>query len=266
MKIDIKTLRQRAKLSFALMVTGAAMFAGSPVLHASAADNRIESSFKDTYVYRTYLRDDTVKIKAKNGVVTLTGTVAGQVHRALAQETATGLPGVTRVDNKLDTRAEVAAENADEWITYKVKAALLFHRNVNAHKTDVEVKDGMVKLKGEASSEAQKELTTEYAGDIEGVKGVKNEMRVISNSLPLAQAVETNVDDVSITAQVRIALLTHRSTSNVKTAVSTHQGEVTLSGSARNESEKLLVNKLVSDIIGVRSVKNQMTVETAKGK
>ena len=60
----------------------------------------------------------------------------------------------------------------------KVKTALLFHRNVRATKTDVNVKDGIVSLSGEASSMAQKELTTEYAKDVEGVKEVKNEMTV----------------------------------------------------------------------------------------
>ena len=60
----------------------------------------------------------------------------------------------------------------------KVKTALLFHRNVRATKTDVNVKDGVVILSGEASSRAQKELTTEYARDIDNVKEVKNEMTV----------------------------------------------------------------------------------------
>ena len=60
----------------------------------------------------------------------------------------------------------------------KVKATLLFHRSVSASKTEVDVKDGIVTLRGKAASEAQKELTTEYAKDVEGVKDVKNEMTV----------------------------------------------------------------------------------------
>jgi len=38
------------------------------------------------------------------------------------------------------------------------------------------VKDGMVTLKGMAASQAQKDLTTEYAKNIAGVKGVQNEI------------------------------------------------------------------------------------------
>ncbi len=49
--------------------------------------------------------------------------------------------------------------------------------------TAVDVKDGIVTLRGEASSQAQKDLTTEYAKDIEGVKGVNNLMIVSDGSM-----------------------------------------------------------------------------------
>jgi osmotically-inducible protein OsmY len=238
----------------------------STPLCASETDDRIESSFKETYVYKTYLKGDALKTEAKNGVVTLTGTVSEESHKALAQETVANLPGVTRVDNKLATMAEVATENADTWIGRKVKLTLLFHRNVNYSKTTVEVKDAVVTLKGEASSTAQKELTTEYAKDIEGVKDVKNEMTVATTPEPAERTACEKMDDASVTAQVKTALITHRSTSSIKTKVETRNGKVTLTGIAKNAAEKALVTKLVTDIQGVTSVKNQMTVEEVKTK
>ncbi len=254
-------MKQKAMYRLAFAAVAAAMFVASTPLRASEADDKVEASFKQTYVYKTYLKDDSVKAAAKDGVVTLTGTVSEESHKALAQETVLSLPEVTRVDNKLATTAEVAAENADTWIGRKVKLALLFHRNVNAGKTAIEVKDGVVTLKGGASSIAQKELTTEYAKDIEGVKEVKNEMTVAATPEKAEQTVGEKIDDASVTAQVKTALLTHRSTSSMKTKVETRNGEVTLTGIAKNASEKSLVTKLVTDIQGVTSVKNQMTVE-----
>ena len=152
-------MNQKAMYRLAFAVATATMFVTSAPVRASETDNKIESSFKQTYVYKTYLKDDSIKTEAKDGVVTLTGTVAEESHKSLAQETVASLPGVTRVDNQLATKAEVAAESADTWIGRKVKLDLLFHRNVSASKTTVEVKDGIVTLKGEASSVAQKELT-----------------------------------------------------------------------------------------------------------
>ena len=130
-----------------------------------------------------------------------------------------------------------------------------------APQTEVEVQDGIVTLKGEVASIAQMELSSEYAHDIEGVKAVRNELR-LSTALELPErTVSQKIDDASISAQVKIALLTHRSTSAVNTKVATCDGEVTLTGIARNEAEKSLVAKLASDIHGVVCVKNQMTCE-----
>ena len=254
-------MKRKAMYPLAFAAVAAVVFVISAPVRASETDDKIESSFKKTYVYKTYLKDDAVKAEAKDGVVTLTGTVVEESHKGLAQETVASLPGVTRVDNKLATKAEVATENADTWIGRKVTLALLFHRNVNASKTTIAVKDGIVTLKGEASSVAQKELTTEYAKDIEGVKEVKNDMTVAATPEKPEQTAGEKLDDASITAQIKTALVTHRSTSSLKTKVETRDGEVTLTGIAKNAAEKSLVTKLVTDIKGVTGVKNQMTVE-----
>ena len=259
-------MNRKAMYRLAFAVVAAVVFVTSAPLRASETDDRIESSFKKTYVYKTYLKDDAIRAEAQEGVVTLTGTVAEESHKALAQETVASLPGVARVDNQLVIKSDVAAENSDAWIGGKVKLALLFHRNVNAVKTTVEVKDGIVTLKGEASSTAQKELTAEYANDIDGVKEVKNEMTVAATPVKAEGTAGEKIDDASITAQVKLALLTHRSTSAIKTKVETRNGEVTLTGIAKNAVEKSLVTKLVTDIKGVTNVKNEMTVEEAKTK
>jgi osmotically-inducible protein OsmY len=56
-------------------------------------------------------------------------------------------------------------------------------------------------------------------------------------------------------------LLYHRSTSALNTTIETNDGAVTLSGKAKNATEKDLVNKFVRDVHGVKSVNNQMTIE-----
>ena len=148
----------------------------------------------------------------------------------------------------------------------KVKSALLFHRNVSGTATDVFVKDGVVSLRGEASSLAEKELATEYAKDIDNVKEVKNEMTIAKTPAKPVETMSDKIDDASITAQVKSSLLSHRSTSAIKTKVSTTEGVVTISGVAKNEAEKSLVTKLATDIVGVVSVMNNMTVTPPMAK
>jgi len=253
-------MKTKAMYSVALMVAAVALLAISVPVYASKMDDRIESSAKKSYVFKTYLKDDDIKIESKDGSVTLTGTVSEESHKSLAQETVADLPGVKNVDNKLEVKGERPAETSDAWITAKVKATLLFHQSVSAM-TEVNTTDGVVTLQGEATSQAQKDLTTEYAKDVEGVKDVKNEMTVSKTSKKTHRTTGDKIDDASITAQVKVALLFHRSTSALSTTVKTKHGIVTVGGKANNEAEKDLVTKLVKDIKGVKGVKNQMTIE-----
>lgn len=248
----------------ALAAVISATFAASAPVLASESDDQIESSFEESYVYTTYLKDASINTEVKDGAVTLTGSVAEESHKTLAQDTVASLPGVISVDNQLETAEEIQAANADAWIGRKVKMTLFFHRNVNASATTVEVKDGVVILTGDASSIAQKELTSEYAQDIEGVTSVRNEMNVVAAPETAERTEDEKMDDASITAQVKSALSTHRSTSSISAKATTRDGEVTLTGIANNDAEKALVSKLVTDIQGVTSVKNEMTVQSAK--
>jgi hypothetical protein len=118
-----------------------------------------------------------------------------------------------------------------------------------------------VTLRGEVSNLAQKDLTGEYAKDVEGIREVKNELTVSVAPVRPAESMDEKIDDASITAQVKAALLAHRSTRSLKTRVSTMEGVVTVTGRASNEAEKSLVGKLVEDVNGVRQVINQITVE-----
>jgi osmotically-inducible protein OsmY len=250
----------KAMYRVALILAAVALVVTSAPVRASEMDDRIESSARNSYVFKTYLQGDDIKIESKDGVVTLTGVVSEEPRKALAQETVAGLPEVKSVDNRLGTKGASPTANSDAWLTEKVRTALLFHRNVSGS-TTVYVRDGIVTLRGEAFSLAQKELTTEYAKDVEGVKDVINEMTMSPTPKTTSEFVIESIDDASITAQAKMALLYHRSTSALRTKVETNEGVVTLYGKATNATEKELVSKLVNDIHGVKSINNRMTIE-----
>jgi hyperosmotically inducible protein len=235
----------------------ATVLIATPLRAAPNEDERIVYAAKQSYVFRALLKDDHIKIHSKDGAITLKGEVASASHKDMAQDTLENLPGVKHVENLLEVKP--ANQKPDSLIEFKVKSALLYHRSVSGTKTTVSVKDGIVTLTGVASSDAQKELTEEYAKDIEGVKGVKNEIKV--SPQPPSRSLSETIDDGSITAQVKSTLLTHRSTSALKTKVSTRDGVVAIGGEAKNQAEKDLITKLTSDIHGVKSVANNMEVK-----
>ena len=242
---------------FALM---SAVLLSNTTAHASQTDDRIQSSAKDSYVFKTYLKDVDITTKSNDGMVTLTGTVNDASQKSLAQETVSSLPGVKNVDNQLVIKGQQPAENSDGWLSMKVKAALLFNRNVSAVNTEVYVTDGVVTLKGQADSQAQKDLTGEYAKDVDGIKNVNNEMTVAQGTVKPDQSMGDKIDDASITAQVKMAFMAHHSTSAFKTGVDTNNGIVTLSGNVTTGAGKDMATKVASDINGVTNVVNNMNI------
>ena len=254
-------MKSTTKYRLALMVAAVFLLVAVVPLQASNSDNRIEKSAKKSYVFKTYLKDDLIKIESKDGMVTLSGVVSEEPHKWMAEETVLGLPGVKNVDNQLNVTSSRPSSNTDASIAERIRGTLLFHRSVSYANTAVSVKDGKVILRGKATSEAQKQLTTEYVSDVSGVTDVDNQMTITKAGAKPQRTSGEKIDDASITSQVKMSLLFHHGTDAFDTKVSTRKGVVTLSGTAMNQAEIDLASKRVSDVRGVKSVVNQMTIE-----
>ena len=221
-------------------------------------DRKIEVAAESSYTFRAVL-EDSVRVKSEDGVVTLTGIVKDQNQEDLAVDTVRNLPGVNKVKNELTIKS-LHKERSDAWMAFKIRSLLLMKANVSVASTKVAVKDGVVRLTGTAENAAQKELTSVSAKEIEGVKSVENDM-VVEPKDDTDESVSEIIDDASITAQVKYALLNHKATRALKTSIATVDGEVTLEGSALNEAERSLAGKLAKDVRGVKSVNNEMSVK-----
>ena len=240
----------------ALLVLVASPFA---LFASSATDSKIEEAAKASYNYKTILEDH-VKVQAKDGIVTLTGTVQDKDDKALAEDTVENLPGVLSVKNEITVKPGYA-EHSDAWMALKIRGRLLVKAHVSASNTKVAVVDGNVTLSGTADNSAQKELTEVYAKEIDWVKSVKNDI-VVKDQPATGETVGEKIDDASITTQVKYALLSHKSTSALKTKVITTDGVVRLTGEANSDAEKSLATKLAEDVRGTRSVTNNIIVQS----
>tara|TARA_R100001377_G_scaffold77093_1_gene54217 strand:- start:1134 stop:1889 length:756 start_codon:yes stop_codon:yes gene_type:complete len=247
------------KVSISWLAAALSILMLSLPLHASELDDKIESSAKQSYVFKTYL-DESIEVDSNEGVVTLSGIVNDASFVALAEDTVIGLPGVHSVNNQLTVRELTPILDSDAWLVTKVKSTLLFHRNVSAL-TSVSAQDGVITLNGVANSLAEKDLTETYAMDIEGVTKVVNAMTINPSPIEKKSSLGEQIDDASITAQVKMVLLSHRSTSALRTSVETRDGVVTLSGVAKNGAEVDLATNIITSTKGVLQVINIMTVE-----
>jgi osmotically-inducible protein OsmY len=251
----------KTKYGMTLIMGGAALLMVAGSLFASETDRRIESAFKKSYVFTAYLKGDDIQIRSQDGAVTLTGTVSEETHLSLAAETAADLPGVKSVDNRLDVRGGIPDRGSDAWIRMKLKTMLMLHANLDGANTRIEVIGGSVTLRGVISSQAGKELTTEYVKDVEGVKDVDNEMTVAAAPHQDHRTVGELIDDASIKSQIKLALMFHRGTNPFRTEISVDRGVVIVTGKAKNAAEIELVTKRIEDIHGVKAVHNRMIIE-----
>lgn len=131
------------------------------------------------------------KVETKAGRVSLSGSVDSKEARDLAGRLAASTRGVVSVkndiaidkndksDSKSGTGAKVknaAADTsktvADAWITTKVKSSFLYSSNVSGSAIDVSTNGGVVTLKGNLSSGAERALAVELAENVRGVKSV----------------------------------------------------------------------------------------------
>ena len=186
-----------------IIAATACLSAGNPLL-ASEMDDKIEAAASNSYVFKTFLKDDSVKVQSKDGAVTLTGTVALPFHKSMAEDTVEALPSVKSVDNQLELSKESQEQHADMMLARKVKTLLRLHQDVNGDATDVSVHDEEVTLQGVASSKAEKQLTGEYAEDVAGVKKVHNKMTIVDAKDIEPRPVFRTIDDASISARKRI--------------------------------------------------------------
>jgi hyperosmotically inducible protein len=120
-----------------------------------------------------------VRVETQNGEVFLRGKVDSEEAKTAAAETAKGVDGVKSVKNDLQVVAPSARKTVqgnDKQITKSVETS--FGKDSQLKKIDVRTDAGVVVLSGEVPNISVSAKASEMAHRVEGVKAVKNELRV----------------------------------------------------------------------------------------
>jgi osmotically-inducible protein OsmY len=87
-----------------------------------------------------------------------------------------------RADYERDKGSSTIGSGAnDSWLWFKTRAALLTTNDLRESTVNVDVVNDVVTLKGTVETAAQKTKAEQVAKDIDGVKSVKNELKVAPN-------------------------------------------------------------------------------------
>jgi hyperosmotically inducible periplasmic protein len=129
------------------------------------------------------LNDVTVSQDRDKSVVTLTGKVASEDDKARAESIARSIAGAGVVSNEIGVRpngeestAKKIDSDLDSGIDKNLDAMLIQHKLNRDVKYDVN--NGVVTLKGDVPSQAQRTSVEKMAGQVPNVKQVVNKLEV----------------------------------------------------------------------------------------
>ncbi|MEO8441472.1 MAG: BON domain-containing protein [Betaproteobacteria bacterium] len=161
-------------------------------------DSVITTKVKAKIVGDKQTRADHVDVETVDGVVDLTGTARSKATAARHVTLARQVKGVKSVKNNIrieaaDTAAttdknsdkpRTAAGKSDQpvkdtTITTKVKAKFIEDKSVSATNIHVKTVNGVVRLTGSAKSSDESSKAAELAREVEGVKSVTNNIKVM---------------------------------------------------------------------------------------
>jgi len=159
---------------------------------AAEAGDRLADGWLTTKVQAQYFADREIKaryinVSTRDGVVSLSGYVESPEARQEAVQIARNTDGVRRVENQLvveemDADDRSHENNHDLNIKTAVGRKLSGDDDVRRVNVDVDVTDGVVTLSGVVHNEAEAKEAERLAREVDGVKDVRNDLKVEAQS------------------------------------------------------------------------------------
>ena len=140
------------------------------------SDAQIASAIHDAAAYDPRVSVAHIFVSVVNGNAVLRGSVHSLKGRIAAEDVARHTVGVLSVQNELVV--EPGKTPSDPALVTSVKRALLWDPYTNLYPIDVQAKAGKITLTGTVETPYERAQATDVAGDVEGVTGVENDLRV----------------------------------------------------------------------------------------
>lgn len=154
--------------------------------------------------------------------------------------------------------------HSDLWLKASLVTVYTLNQHLNPFDIDVEVHDGNAVLRGKVDSSVEKDLASELARGVDGIRDVDNRLVIVNASADADNASRSGfmerVDDANITAKVKSQLLWNSNTQGLRIDVDTDGGVVTLRGEVRSDAESQLAGQIARNTSGVRKVENRLSV------
>jgi osmotically-inducible protein OsmY len=214
-----------------------------------SSDTQLAADVGDELFWDPKVDNAEIAPSAKDGTITLRGTVGSLREKREAQKAARRVVGVTSVDNQLQVKLMNDSSRADAEIRADVLQALTLDSLVPAT-VDASVQDGFVTLTGTADWQYQRDEAEFVAANIVGAVDVSDEIE-LKRTTP-------NGGDVQ--ESIRKAFKRNAAIDANDLRITTDNGTVTIDGSVSSWAEHDEALDAAWAAPGVTSVRDHMTV------
>ncbi|MCW3797209.1 BON domain-containing protein [Sphingomonas sp. BN140010] len=128
--------------------------------------------------------DAHIGVNARDGIVTLSGTVNTYAEKLAAERVAARVDGVKAIAQELEVRDAFMRPEGDDDVARRCTEALSWTVTLPKDRVKVRVEHGWVTLSGELEWNYQREEAFEVTRKLRGVKGVINNMTLKQRPTP----------------------------------------------------------------------------------
>lgn len=212
-------------------------------------DTELQKKVIDELRWEPSVKDEEIAVAAKDGVVTLSGTVDTYPQRYAAVRAAERVRGVRAVADEIEVTLPGMHARTDTEIAHTVSEALRWNVELPKDKVKAKVSGGWVTLEGTVDWQFERRAAERSVRYLTGVKGIIN--------LILLKPRASSYD---VSQRIKEALRRGAEEDAAKIEVSAHDGKVTLKGAVRSWAERRDAEYAAWNALGVIDVDDRIAV------
>ncbi|MEA5260216.1 BON domain-containing protein [Arcicella aquatica] len=214
------------------------------------SNEELQKDVQEAIKWEPLLHAAEIGVTAKDGIVTLTGTVDNYIKKNEAETAAKNVVGVSAVIEKIQIKFKGSLQINDEETAKDALNALKWDWQVPHDTIKVKIEDGWVTLTGNVRWNYQKEAAKKAVSSLQHVKGVTNDIAIK----------EETADEIE-QKDIEQALGRTWSIVNADIKVKVNGHKVTLSGTVESIFQKDEAERIAWNAPGVWHLENNLVVE-----
>ena len=215
------------------------------------SNEELQKNVVDAINWEPLLEAAEIGVMAKDGSITLSGSVNTYAKKSEAEHAAKNVAGVQTVFEDIHVVCDELDQRTDAEIMTAIQSAFKWNWDIPSEKITVIVENGWVYLSGELEWNYQKEATKNAVCQLIGIIGITDSITILSTS-----------KDKIEKKDIEIAIRRNGTINNKNIALFVFDNIVTLKGTVDSWYQKSEAGRIAWNAPGVKQVQNDLFVDS----